>query len=893
MRRIEPDRWQVVSPHLDAALDIPDERGRAAWLAALRDRDPALAADVDALLREHRALQRDRFLESPLPPPPSATKVGERVGPYTLLSTIGCGGMGTVWLAERSDGRFERRVAIKFVNRALIGGDERFRREGRILARLAHRHIAQLLDAGVSAAGEPYLVLEHVDGEPIDRYCDRHALDIHARLRLFLGVLDAVAQAHASLIVHRDIKPSNVLVTADGGVKLLDFGIATLLEGEHDSTAVALTGDGNTAMTPAYAAPEQVLGQPVSTATDVYALGVLLYVLLTGRHPADDSLHSHAELIKAIADAETPRPSSRAPDKLRRVLRGDLDTIVTTAMKKDPAARFASVTAFADDVRRHLRHEPIAARPDSIAYRSIKFVRRNRLGVAALLLIVASLSAGLYAANRERATAERRFTQVRQLANKVIALDGHIRAVPGSTKARYEIVAMAKEYLEALRPDAASDPDLALEIGDAYFFLATAQGLPTTQNLGQYAEAEESLRTADALLQSVLVRTPRNRAALLRSAQIAEGRMMLTDSPPRRDESLAHARKTAERLEALLALGPTDREASLAAQSMGNVALAHKNARLYPDALGYARRAIAIVPASRRSNEFRAQWWSIIADSLRLSGDLEGALQAIREARRLLDAYEGEVDLGRLAVTFNVLWREGVILGDEGRIGLGKVDEATAVLQRAFEHVETWASKDADNSQPRILFISAARELGAILRSRDPERALAVYDHALRRVGEVKNARARRGEVDLLIGSSYPLRALGRTTDARRRVDEAFARLQQLEMYPADKVPLGSETESALRGRADHQAATGEIGRAIETYQELLQGTTAAGARPDDSLSDAIDVSRLYEALATLQRRAGNEIIAADLEARRMTLWQQWNAKLPNNRFVTAQLTAQ
>jgi serine/threonine-protein kinase len=912
MRRINPDRWPLLSPLLDQALDIAGTAERGAWMAALRARDESLVADLEVLLQEHDALRGDGFLEVALARADDDSRAGERVGAYTLLSTIGRGGMGNVWLAERNDGRFERRVAIKFLNRALIGGADWFRREGRILARLAHRHIAQLLDAGVSGAGEPYLVLEHVDGEAIDRYCDAHALDVPARLRLFLDVLDAVAHAHATLIVHRDIKPSNVLVTREGGVKLLDFGIAKLLEDESQGGATSLTVDGGAAMTPAYAAPEQVTGESVSTATDVYALGVLLYVLLTGRHPAGERLHSPADLVRAIVDTEPPRPSDAivhhgsaataaaaaarrgsSPDKLRRVLRGDLDTIVATALKKEPAARFPSVTAFADDVRRYLRHEPIAARPDSLAYRSMKFMRRNRLGVAALLLIVGSLSAGLYAANRERVIAERRFTQVRLLANKVLALDGQIRGIAGATKARYEIVAIAKEYLEALRPDAAADPELALEIGSAYFLLATAQGLPTTPNLGQYADAEESLRAADALLASVLTRSPGNRTALLRSAHVSEGRMMLTDSAQRRDESLTHARTTAARLEALFAQGPTVQEAALGAQAFGNVALAHKNAQLYAAAVGYARRAIAVVPTVRRTNEWRAQWWSIIADSHRLSGDLDAALHAIREARRLLDEYEGEVDLGRMSVTFNVLWREGVILGEEGRISLDRPDEAITVLQRAFDHVEAWAAKDPDNSQPRILFISAGRELGSLLRERDPQRAVAVYDQALRRVGEVSNnPRARRGEVDLLVGSSYPLRTLGRADEARQRLDGAFARLQQLKVYPADKVDLSSETYSALRARADHAAASGELPRAIDAYQKLLDGVVAAGARPEDSLSDATEFSALYAAMADLHRRAAHEEQAAQFEARRAALWRHWSRALPNSAFVTAQLAA-
>jgi serine/threonine-protein kinase len=270
--------------------------------------------------------------------------------------------MGTVWLAERSDGRFERSVAVKFLNIGLLnpGGEKRFKREGTILSRLAHPHIAELIDAGVSPGGQPYLVLERVDGEHIDRYCDRRRLNIEARVRLFLDVAAAVAHAHANLIVHRDLKPSNVLVGTDGRVKLLDFGIAKLLEDEEQpGLATALTREAGGALTPAYAAPEQVTDGPITTATDVYSLGVLLYVLLSGRHPAGPGPHSAAELVKAIVDNVPPRLSDAAvlaqedgkaisenagrrattPDKLLRLLRGDLDTIAAKALKKNPRER--------------------------------------------------------------------------------------------------------------------------------------------------------------------------------------------------------------------------------------------------------------------------------------------------------------------------------------------------------------------------------------------------------------------------------------------------------------------------------------------------------------------------------------------------------------------------
>ncbi len=438
MSTLSHEQWQLLSPYLDQALAMSDDE-RAAWLRSLGEQNPALAGQLVALLDEHRVLAQEGFLENGRFGLPSAPGLaGHTIGAYTLISPIGQGGMGSVWLAERCDGRFERRVAVKFLNLARMGksGEERFKREGSILGRLSHEHIAELMDAGVSPAGQPYLVLEYVEGDHIDHYCDRQKLDVTARIGLFLEVLAAVAHAHANLIVHRDLKPSNVLVSKDGRVKLLDFGIAKLLEGEaHEGAATLLTLDRGP-MTPEYAAPEQITGAPVTTATDVYALGVLLYVVLTGQHPAGRGLRSPAELVKAIVDTEPTRPSdvvavtkenaeetttnaarrTTTPDKLSRLLRGDLDTIVAKALKKNPQERYASVTALADDLRRYLKHEPIGARPDTLAYRAGKFIRRNRAVVALAALAFAATMAGvagtLVQAHRARAERDFAFQQL-------------------------------------------------------------------------------------------------------------------------------------------------------------------------------------------------------------------------------------------------------------------------------------------------------------------------------------------------------------------------------------------------------------------------------------------------------------------------------------------------
>jgi serine/threonine protein kinase/Tfp pilus assembly protein PilF len=445
------ERWRAVGPHLERALEMGDGE-RAAMLAGLRAQDPQLAADLVALLEEAAAVSRESFLEEPLTlPPRSASLAGQTIGAYTLVSQIGQGGMGGVWLARRSDGRFEGYTAVKLLNAGLVGraGEERFRREGNFLARLTHPHIARLLDAGVSSFGQPYLVLEYVDGQQIDRYCDAQGLDVEARVRLFLDVLAAVAHAHANLIVHRDIKPTNVLVGADGRVRLLDFGIAKLLEDEAGAgEATELTREGGRALTPEYAAPEQITGGPVTTATDVYALGVLLYLLLSGRHPTGAADQSPAELVRAVvtteprrlssavAEAKTQKPETVAtnaarrattPDGLRRALKGDLETVVAKALKKHPEERYESVGAFAEDLRRYLDHEPVKARPDTLAYRGAKFLRRHIQGVAAtgaavlLLAVLTAFYTARLAGERDRASLQaEKATQISRLLTDLL-----------------------------------------------------------------------------------------------------------------------------------------------------------------------------------------------------------------------------------------------------------------------------------------------------------------------------------------------------------------------------------------------------------------------------------------------------------------------------------------
>lgn len=415
MAGIDQGLWATISPLLDELLEM-DVGQRSVRLDVLRRSDPQLADTVARLLAQQTDIEREAFLQQTihlrgLERVDVSDLAGQVVGNYTLERLLGQGGMGSVWLARRTDGHYEGKAALKLLNLALIGrgGAQRFQREGSILARLTHPNIARLIDAGV-ARGQPYLVLEYVEGEAIDRWCDSKALGVEARIHLFMDVLAAVTHAHNNLTLHRDIKPSNILVDREGRVKLLDFGISKLIgDQERPAAATELTQLAGRAFTPEYASPEQVQGADVTTATDVYALGVLLYVLLTGRHPTAARDTTAVEQLRAVTETDPDRLSevaqsvpaevaaarSTTPHRLARELRGDLDNIVAKALKKLPAERYPNAAAFAEDLRRFLNDQPVDARPDTVGYRVGKFVRRYRVGVGAAAVTLLALTAGV------------------------------------------------------------------------------------------------------------------------------------------------------------------------------------------------------------------------------------------------------------------------------------------------------------------------------------------------------------------------------------------------------------------------------------------------------------------------------------------------------------------
>ncbi|MFT4179790.1 MAG: protein kinase [Thermomonas sp.] len=515
---MDAERWQRLSPLLDALLEMSQAQ-RDEHIATLRSEDAALADDLQRLL----TLEADdaTFLDTPLTELPTDVQAGTRIGPYQLERLLGEGGMGQVWLAARADGLYQRKVALKLLRPGVASRQlrQRFDRERAILARFAHPNIARLLDAGIDHDGQPYLALEYVEGEPLTRYCQLRQLDIAARLDLFRQVCEAVSHAHASLIVHRDLKPSNILVTTTGHVRLLDFGIAKLLD--VDVLPAEQTGTGVRAFTLHYAAPEQIRGEPITTMTDVYSLGVVLYELLTGSKPYRLRRQTDAEWEEAILEGEPLRPSQAAaqaqpdqvrpyaPPRLARMLAGDLDNIVLKALAKEPDKRYASVEALSQDLLNYLRGRPVQARGQGVGYRLRKYVHRHRWALAASLSILAVLltSLGVVTWQAQRALREAGRAQAMQgFIADLFADAGSSANTPIDLRSLLDMGILRGEHSLSRQPQARAE---------LYGVVARLR-----LGLGDYREANELLDRQAVLLDNLPEAPPslRLEAAVLRGS---------------------------------------------------------------------------------------------------------------------------------------------------------------------------------------------------------------------------------------------------------------------------------------------------------------------------------------------------------------------------------------
>ncbi|MCW5634971.1 MAG: protein kinase [Rubrivivax sp.] len=811
--RLAPHEWAMLRTLLDEALSKP-AGARAAWLDSLSD------APAVALVPRLRALLANaadaaeasggapataaRLLETLpkvetgqfAPAPGAGERAGDAVGPYRLLRELGSGGMGSVWLAERTDMLQGRQVALKLPHGAWkrAGLAERLAREREILATLEHPNIARLYDAGVTPQGQPWLALEYVAGERIDMHCRARQLDVGSRLRLFLQVARAVAHAHAQLVVHRDLKPANMLVTPTGDVKLLDFGIAKLAA-EGVVAETELTREAGRAYTPEYASPEQVLGRPIGTASDVYSLGVVLFELLADARPyrlEPARQPARAALEQAVSQGDLPRPSALAPPARRAAIRGDLDTIVLKALKREPAERYATVAALAEDVQRHLERRPVLAQPDRAWYRVRTFVRRNRLAVSAGAAVGLALAAGLVVALWQAHVArgeQRRAEAVKGFVAGLLA-----DADPFNTTSRAPTVEgllqRAEERLRGPLPGGAATRIELLEmLGASYVGLSrferAEQVLAQAIDEGRGGLGADHPLTQKARITMLAVHRFRGRTAEMK-AELDVLLPVLRGARTGPGENLQRALTAAAHL----------------ALDSGQ----------YVQATAVAREALQLAVQLRGENDpVAGDAALLLASTGQFGGDAEATLTLAVEAReRLLRIHGGERPHARV---LDARFMVGRALGNVGRYAEA-VDELRHVLQQVREllgaeaNMAAFVAADIARFELELMRPAAAEAMAALAR-RIAERDAAEDSYT------VAAARWTHGRA---------LLALARHEEAREQLARALAWMQR---------ERGAGHPLTLDIAASHATSLARLGRLDAAWSELAPRLAAyRAARP-------------------------------------------------------------
>jgi eukaryotic-like serine/threonine-protein kinase len=819
---MQAENWDRVKALFDAAVDQP----QAERLRMLDDAcagDPALRQEVESLLTfadDAGPLDRAVSPSAATPTADADANVGRQLGAYRIIRELGHGGMGTVYLAERVDGQFQHQVALKIVQRSTADRDleRRFRVERQVLASLEHPHIARLLDGGVTDAAEPFFVMEYVAGEPLLAFATRAGLGIRERLAIFLKVCGAVSYAHAKLVVHRDLKPSNILVPPDAEPKLIDFGLAKVLDTSGDDPGAGKNLTVFRAFTPAYASPEQVHGQPITTATDVYSLGVVLYELLTGRKPFDFDASSVVAILRTLDTTDATRPSvvlsrrhgeadtepASLPPYRGAALEGDLDNIILTALRREPERRYASVAALADDVQRYLDGRPVTAHPSTLRYRTAKFVTRHTGAVIATTLAVAAVVAGLTVAiweagvareQRDRAT--RRFEDVRRLSNSLLfELSPRIERLAGATSARDLLVRRALEYLDSLATESADDPGLQMELAAAYEKIGDLEGNPTNPNLVEFDAAIASYLKARQIRQAV----DRPDDAAARRA-LAENFRVLGNIYSQANDFDGAARDLGEarqRYAGELALSPGDRGLQLAlAQAMHDLGRHQSNSSRYAAALAPLERAIALAEQVRAQAPAAAAALRLLADTHAQYGlalSWEGRQrEAEVEMQRAADIYEPLAATVPHDVTvrnglWSVYWLTSSVYEEQ--------DDARshAFALKALEVIQPVVEQDRDNVRARQQLAKSYSRLGqTAMNIGRADASIGYLERASAILGEIAAGEARNGRLrsDLalaltrLADAQAARQHLRAALDSAERASRIYGDL--LQRFPADR----------------------------------------------------------------------------------------------------------
>lgn len=810
---LDSERWARIRELVADALEIaPAER--AAWFASACGDDAELRRECESLLREDD--RADERLGSSWTHTPaellarSPTAVGAQIGRWRVVRAIGEGGMGSVYLAERAAPGFVQRAALKLVHGARMSSSvaRRFELEQRALARLEHPGIARLIDAGLADDGVPFLAMELVEGAAIDQWCRERQADVAERVRLIAEVCEAVRYAHARSVVHRDLKPSNVLVDNDGRPRLIDFGIARVLE---DSLAGESTNSLPRALTPRYASPEQVRGEPATTESDVYSLGVLLFELLVGASPYGPATRATREIERAVCDATTPAPSEAAADPhLARQLRGDLDAIVLRAMAKAPERRYASAAELGADLRRHLAGAPVLARPDSLSYRLATLVRRHRVGSALAVAFVAALGGGAVISTTQflrareaelgeqaqRRLAERRYDELREVASTLV-FDAHdaIGHLPGSTAAREKLLEQGRKLLERLEQDTRSDRALTLDLARAHIRLADLLGRTSQAHLGRTSDARVSYERAIELARS-LEGSDANAPYVLAtaSARLAEMLTFAGDSEGARAliEPLIAARAELARREPAREL--EDPPLSYLHERLYQIELAQGR---FDEAAAQIERVIELLERAIERDPRHSLWRENFALACSHRAKLASAQRefgaAIEWMRRACAEFERAIAgaAGPEGDT-RLVKRRAQMLGDLG-LALGRAGERTEarqMLELALDAGRRLCDADPSDSAARADLATTYMYLG------DWEAAFGTREDALthhsrgaelRRLNaqiDLGNARAQRALAVALDSVGADLRKLERLDEALVAHSEANAVFEELAAVP-------------------------------------------------------------------------------------------------------------
>jgi eukaryotic-like serine/threonine-protein kinase len=766
-----PRQWIEVDEILKNVLELPQPE-QLACVASKCDGRPDLRSEVESLLRAHYA--SETFLE-----PHPHTHEGRRIGPYLLLEEIGAGGMGTVYRARREDENFKQEVAVKLMRTSLEIRPEAVRRfldERQILAALAHPNIARLLDGGYTPEGTPYIVMEYVAGTPITDYCVRNELDLKARLRLFLQLAAGVQFAHQHLVIHRDIKPANILVTGEGIPKLLDFGIAKLLDPQAAGADTTVRP-----FTPDYASPEQVRGTAMSTASDVYSLGVLLYELVAGRRPYQLAGTPLDQAIETICLNDPARPSTVSQE-----VPEDLDAIVMKALRKEPESRYASVREFAEDVDRYLDFRPVLARQGTYRYVARKFVRRHRVGaiIAAAACVLLAISAALViresqVARFERDRAQRRFNEVRHLAHSVIFdLQDKVAALPGSTPVRKELIASAIGYVDRLAKEASGDPGLQQELAEAYMRIGEVQG-GGNENLGDQQGALESFQKAEQIARGLAAAQPSfGTRKLLIETRRGIGRIYRDTTDRARseaylNETLAMARSIEKQYSG------TDEAATLLAKSLYDMASQGRDSRYLDyqlEALPIFEQLLRADPADPKRQRNVALSHKFVAGYWLAANDIPRALPYLKRALELDEARVANSpgDQGaKLDLTFDY--------SQFGEYYEGKKDLPTAI---EYQRKTLAIRKDLAASDPRDVWKqkrlawALQRTAGLLIQTHDYRAALANLEEA-KRISERLDF-SDTGTIDVYARTQHYIGKANRAIGKEQAACEQFSKARDL-----------------------------------------------------------------------------------------------------------------